>query len=521
MEAQERGELVQIRDDARYAMDGLVATCSIDTQRDSAVALADMLCSRKGRLALRADGLAQQLLSSLAKLKAGKDPVLALASTIVLFMLTLEDAHPAYLASIAAAVLVDQLLQNDHSFEVVSIAFASGAKLHRMLKQRPLSGLLASANVSSHRPLLLVALEQATSSQQTSKAAAVERLKHNLQQYGGLSRLGKLVAEAAGDAVSASHQVHLLLLVLENATFTCQENGRALVQLQVSAAAKGQLTTAELQPFPAVLVQVTEQLLTDIDSTDSRQALHVCLSVLMNLSHQNPEGGAIISKAGGLGVAADTINRLLGPVQQCHQALCQQVLQHLELVSVALGLLINLVSGEPAHSRQLAGAPAAAACQEAEHEGLIPLLCNVMSAIGQLLEDAHERQHDSDEYDATGSPTVGATADSYSRAMCNGSQHEVNRSEGGNGGLSSNSAGEASIIQVYCGMLLGFLVRDCADLAVTVPQLLDGGSMEPVLGAVERCLAFYVSTGAITDHTRQTLEELLQHLNSLSASTAS
>jgi len=53
LQAQERGELVQMQDDARYAMDGLSMGCSIDTQRESAVVLTEMLCSRKGRLALR------------------------------------------------------------------------------------------------------------------------------------------------------------------------------------------------------------------------------------------------------------------------------------------------------------------------------------------------------------------------------------------------------------------------------------------------------------------------------------
>lgn len=58
-----------------------------------------------------ADGLTQQVLSSFAKLKPAKDSVLALAATVVLLMLTSEDAHPTYLASVAAAVLFDQLLQ--------------------------------------------------------------------------------------------------------------------------------------------------------------------------------------------------------------------------------------------------------------------------------------------------------------------------------------------------------------------------------------------------------------------------
>jgi hypothetical protein len=53
LQAQERGELVQMQDDASYAMDGLTPTSSIDTQRDSAVTLTEMLSTRKGRVALR------------------------------------------------------------------------------------------------------------------------------------------------------------------------------------------------------------------------------------------------------------------------------------------------------------------------------------------------------------------------------------------------------------------------------------------------------------------------------------
>jgi len=67
----------------------------------------------------RSDGLAQQVLSCLAKLKPGKDPVLALAGGACLLALAAEDAHPAYLASTAAAVLAQQLLQ-------VGLAAAAG-----------------------------------------------------------------------------------------------------------------------------------------------------------------------------------------------------------------------------------------------------------------------------------------------------------------------------------------------------------------------------------------------------------
>lgn len=58
-----------------------------------------------------ADGLSQQFLTRLAKLKAAKDPILAMSATLSLWHLASEDANPCYLASVAAAVLVDQLLQ--------------------------------------------------------------------------------------------------------------------------------------------------------------------------------------------------------------------------------------------------------------------------------------------------------------------------------------------------------------------------------------------------------------------------
>jgi hypothetical protein len=59
----------------------------------------------------RADGLAQQALSAAAKACAGtKDEVLLGASALMLLSLSAEDAHPAYLASTAAACLMSQLL---------------------------------------------------------------------------------------------------------------------------------------------------------------------------------------------------------------------------------------------------------------------------------------------------------------------------------------------------------------------------------------------------------------------------
>jgi hypothetical protein len=42
-----------VQDEALYALDGLRPQCGLATQRDSAVALAEVLASRRGRAALR------------------------------------------------------------------------------------------------------------------------------------------------------------------------------------------------------------------------------------------------------------------------------------------------------------------------------------------------------------------------------------------------------------------------------------------------------------------------------------
>lgn len=52
-QAQERGELVGVQDDAVYALEALTPSASLAAQRESAVQLVEMMASRKGRLALR------------------------------------------------------------------------------------------------------------------------------------------------------------------------------------------------------------------------------------------------------------------------------------------------------------------------------------------------------------------------------------------------------------------------------------------------------------------------------------
>jgi hypothetical protein len=143
-------------------------------------------------------------------------------------------------------------------------------------------------------------------------------------------------AGAGGGAAADAARLHTLLVVLENATFTCQSNGDALVRLvtqrsssgsggQSGGGGGGALPSGGGQQFPALLVDVARQLLLGLASPRASEALHVALSVLMNLSHQNPEGARVIAAAGGLAIGADILDTLLGPSRMCHQELCAKV----------------------------------------------------------------------------------------------------------------------------------------------------------------------------------------------------
>ena len=161
--------------------------------------------------------MAQQILTATAKLRGQADPVLALSASCILASLAAPDAHPSYLASSAAAVLTSQLLQADqHDLPALMQAgretpvggggsgadlplalgrvlqLATEGQLGRQLAAElgPSSSTAATrggrpAGVcrtpSSHLPMVLVAMVQATSTE-SSRIHFSDRIKHNLRK---------------------------------------------------------------------------------------------------------------------------------------------------------------------------------------------------------------------------------------------------------------------------------------------------------------------------------------------------
>ena len=53
-------------------------------------------------------------------------------------------------------------------------------------------------------------------------------------------------------------------------------------------------------------------------------------------------------------------------------------------------------------------------------------------------------------------------------------------------------------------MLLGFAIQDCPSARALAASLMPGGTRDPLVAAIQQCLAFYISAGAITDVSIQT-----------------
>jgi hypothetical protein len=220
-----------------------------------------------------------------------------------------------------------------------------------------------------------------------------------------------------------------------------------------------------------------------------------------------------------------------------------QVLDFMELTSVALGLLINLASSDTQHTIQLLqqqqtqqqqqqqqqpmGRRQAAAAASPDPPDLLPLLCAVMSATTsaasagmdntpakvQCQHQQHQLQNQQQQQQMF-SPLTGPLGRSLRRSSAAGAGDATPGGAYVTEGclMADKDRGEASIVEVYSGMLLGFMVQASSKAREAASKLLPGGDLRVVVGAVERCLQFYVQTGAITDSSRAKLEGLLKHL---------
>lgn len=146
------------------------------------------------------------------------------------------------------------------------------------------------------------------------------------------------------------------------------------------------------EPFPTWLVQQLQQmshLLPSLSRDNAQQPDWVCvqsgLSVLINMTHNNPAGCQAVVAAGGMRMALSLVSSSM-QIQQCDSAASpgrlqlqdrHHVLTDVGLITAALGLLINLVEESNDCRQQLKAMHLENTDSNAD---ILPLLCRLMQA---------------------------------------------------------------------------------------------------------------------------------------------
>eukprot|EP00955_Chlamydomonas_euryale_P117412 366472-Chlamydomonas_euryale.AAC.7 len=343
----------------------------------------------------------------------------------------------------------------------------------------------------------------------------------------------------SGDAAPAAlpqclMSLRLCLSVLENVTFTCKENERELLNARGDGPpAAGGSSAASVRPFVPELVTLLRLLTRHLGVSPGVAGCANCAAgLLMNLTHEHDEGVAAASDAGVLPAASELLWVCVTPAPDdeapgsgggpsgsgCDRSKDGRggasvaskptraaMLRRLDVVTVSLGLLINMTSQAPQHREALRrvvlparmrsgdghgdGGGAAVGCVPG---GVLSLLCGIFNA----LEEPHTQQ----------------------RSLAGG-RHVVHGS-GSPGHLevtaddlhAGHFEGEAAIVRSYTAMLLGFVVVDSAAARQAAEATLACRGLQPVVAAIQRTLDFYNYTGAITDACRDSLVSLLAGL---------
>ena len=192
------------------------------------------------------------------------------------------------------------------------------------------------------------------------------------------------------------------LTVLEHASFACPANEQHLVELsmqEIASNSRQALSQANslghqssaAEPFPTWLVQQIQHMssLFSVSQDNMQQPDWVCiqsaLSVLINMTHNNPAGCRAVVAAGGMRMALRLVSNSM-QMQQCDSVASpghlklqdrHHVLTDVGLITAALGLLINLVE-ESDESRQLMkGMQLDKSNSDAD---ILQLLCRLMQA---------------------------------------------------------------------------------------------------------------------------------------------
>jgi len=487
MEAQEKGEELQAVDDASYALEGLVGECGAAVRKESAAALARLCATRR---ALMSEGMVPEVLCSFqASIAQHQDPDVVLCAAAVVLGAALPHADPAIIRMPEAMSLVKTVLSLEGHGRGTNRPDGPSEVAASLLSEGPLARALGEAAEPFPNPaaIALTALSDATDPHSEHRAAD-EALKAALRESGILAAVAHIASRAVrafssgtkapGAEAPCSKSLAVFqrsMQVIEHATFCCSENVKLLSGISCARAGGPASGSGGAKcTFPELAAEAFKALCRreDGDTDLFQPTLRAMLAALMNLTHSNPSGVRLVSECGLCEVLAEYLRGSCeGPSAGSAR---HRVLQRVEVVSLALGLLINLVEGHQPNKPRLLLWPG----------GILEMLSRIMA-----LSSSRPAGDDG------GAPEP--------NIECEVTADDLESDE---------LEGKASIVEVYAAMLLGFMVSSDAGLRSKAAELLPHGSFEPVVSAIERCLQFHTQTDTITDATGTKLRNLIECL---------
>lgn len=207
----------------------------------------------------------------------------------------------------------------------------------------------------------------------------------------------------------------------------------------------------------------------------------------MNLTQSNDEGCHAVVAAEGVEVLAQLLIEIAHGSNQRQSCLddAKELDTWVDELSGCLGVLINIAEHRP-DTRQRMRAFTCAIKGGEDTAKMMTLLCRLVSTAHTSSEEKGGG------VDGDGQPTADeVTLDTLE---------------------TGEEQGAGLIVEVYAAILLGFLIDGDAGAQSEAAALLPGGTLDPVIAAVARCLQFYINAGAITSKTEGSLRRLLASL---------
>ena len=558
MQAQELGEQTRFHDDIAWALDGIRSSgsgSSTTFKRDSMASLVEITFNRRGRLALKSSGggLLEEVLDAVSDcaVRQEDDPFTVLGAAAILFSFSLPDtADPRLLARPAPARLLANLLSPKGERRAIlpppstntaaggggtipststlplPSPWSSEGKILRSLQEGFVARLIPREE--SNCPLSIALATAITILDPNTGAFDVEPLKHALRNAGAIENLAQAARDygySVSDPTPTMETVRALwkldkcLKVLEHACFACPENEERLVAAIVTSGVAPMMVS---MPVPKWLVSLVEALVRQgLTAGMKKDCLRSALAVLMNASQNNAEGSKALVAGGVMAVAPQLLARmLLGDGHRNKGCLnnAAELSAWADELSSCMGLLINLVEHDDDNEsrrrkelRDLAmmmkvsgggGGTTSSSPLKQKEVKFIPLLSGLITVVT-----------------AQQAARMAAAAGGGEGEGGSGTAAKRRGAGGGGGGEVTldtldirEDVGTGSIIEVYASILLGFLVEGDEAARKEASGELPGGSLECVVSAVERALNFYVSAGAITQGSEQSLRSLVASL---------